>query len=229
MTVLMTDAPRSAYRPDHPVGTLVVDVDSALCAIDGFEWLAARRGDIVARRVADLTQRAAQGLVPLSVAYAARLNEIRPRRDELDLLARAYVDALAPGAARSIARIRTNGAQIVLVSHGMRHALLRLALHLGLGPDELHAVHVSFDGIGAYTGFDASSPLTMSDGKALLVTSLDLDGPVVGVGGPRASTAMLDAVDRYIPFTGFTTGLHHASHTDDSASTFADIERFVLA
>src|SRR6478752_7192284 len=102
--------------------SLVLDVDSTLCGIEGIDWLA----------------------------------EIRPRREEVDALARAYVDALAPGAVDAIARIRRAGVQVVLVSGGLRHALLRLAYALGLGPNDLHAVSIRFDALGAYEGYDTS-------------------------------------------------------------------------
>src|SRR3954465_14613614 len=165
-----------------PFKTMVVDVDSTLSGIEGIDWLAARRGDIVSRRVADLTNRAMQGGVALEDVYGARLAEVRPRRDEVDLLSREYVNAIAPDAVESIKRIRRAGVQVVLVSGGLRHAMLRLALHLGLGPGDGHAVHVQFDELGAYVGYDASSPLTKADGKRRVIETLKLDRPIVAVG-----------------------------------------------
>ena len=79
-----------------PFRSLVLDVDSTVSGIEGIDWLAARRGDLVSRRVADLTQRAMLGNIPLEQVYGTRLAEIRPRREEVDALARAYVDAIAP-------------------------------------------------------------------------------------------------------------------------------------
>ena len=108
----MTDSPSPAFR------TVVLDVDSTVSGIEGIDWLAARRGDLVARRVADLTTNAMQGGVPLEDVYGLRLNAIRPRREYVDALARAYVDALAPGALETIQRLRRADVQIVLVSGG---------------------------------------------------------------------------------------------------------------
>ena len=120
----MTDSPSPAFQ------TVVLDVDSTVSGIEGIDWLAARRGDIVSRRVSDLTNNAMRGGDPLEEVYGLRLSAIRPRREEVDALARAYVDALAPGAVETIERLRRAGVQIVLVSGGLRHALLRMALGL---------------------------------------------------------------------------------------------------
>lgn len=208
--------------------SLVLDVDSTLSGIEGIDWLAARRGDVISRRVADLTQQAMQGGVPLEQVYGLRLAEIRPRREEVDALSRAYVDAVAPGAVETIARIRRSGVQVVLVSGGIRHALIRLSLHLGLGPADLHAVPVRFDALGAYIGFDATSPLTTAKGKRQVVSDLHLDGPIVAVGDGATDLAMRDVVDSFVAYTGFVARPSVVEHADFVATSFADLENFVL-
>ena len=212
-----------------PFRSVVLDVDSTVSGIEGIDWLAQRRGDVVSRRVADLTQRAMQGGVPLEDVYGTRLAEIRPRREEVDALSRAYVEALAPGAQESIARLRRAGMQVVLVSGGLRCALFRLAFRLGLGPSDVHAVSVRFDSLGAYTGYDASSPLTTSRGKSKIVSTLGLDGPIVAVGDGATDLAMRDVVDAFVAFTGFVSRPNVVERADAVASSFADLERVVLS
>ena len=209
--------------------TLVLDVDSTVSGIEGIDWLAARRGDVIARRVADLTTKAMQGGVPLEDVYGLRLNEIRPRRDELDELSRAYVDALAPGAVETIARIRHSGVQVVLVSGGLRHALLRMALHLGLSPSDVHAVSLRFDAGGAYTGYDSTSPLTTATGKRRVIADLKLEGPVLAAGDGATDLAMRDVVDLFVAYTGFVTRANVVEQADVVATSFAELERVVLS
>lgn len=212
-----------------PFRSLVLDVDSTVCGIEGIDWLAARRGEAVSRRISDLTQQAMQGGIPLERIYGARLSEIRPRREEVDALSRAYVDAIAPGAIASIARMRRSGVQVVLVSGGLRHALLRLALHLGLGPADVHAVHVRFDELGAYTGYDTSSPLTTANGKRVVVSGLELDGPIIAAGDGATDLAMRDVVDTFVAYTGFVNRANVVERADAVASSFEDLERVVLS
>ena len=207
--------------------SLVLDVDSTLCGIEGIDWLAARRGDIVSHRIARLTHDAMQGGVPLEQVYGIRLAEIRPRREEVDELARAYVDAIAPGAVDTIARIRRAGVQVVLVSGGLRHALLRLTYALGLGPNDMHAVGIRFDALGAYAGYDTSSPLTTADGKRAVVQGLGLDGPIVAMGDGATDLAMRGAVDLFVAFTGFVSRPNVVSEADVVVESFAELEKLI--
>ncbi|MEP6491492.1 MAG: HAD-IB family phosphatase [bacterium] len=219
----MTQSNKPAFR------TLVLDVDSTVSGIEGIDWLAARRGEVVARRVADLTKSAMQGGIPLEDVYGQRLSEIRPRRDEVDALARAYVDAMAPGAVDVIANIRRAGVQVVLVSGGLRHALLRMALELGLSPGDVHAVSLQFDAGGAYRGYDAASPLTTADGKRRVVTDLALDGPVLAAGDGATDLAMRDVVDLFVAYTGFVSRPNVVDYADMAVASFAELERIVFA
>jgi phosphoserine phosphatase len=214
---------------DEPFRSVVLDVDSTVSGIEGIDWLAKRRGDVVSRRIADLTQRAMQGGVPLEEVYGTRLAEIRPRREEVDALSRAYVDAIAPGAPETIARMRRSGVQVILVSGGLRAALFRLAFKLGLGPSDVHAVSVHFDALGAYTGYDTSSPLTTATGKSQIVSSLRLDSPIVAVGDGATDLAMRDVVDAFVAYTGFVSRPDIVERADAVASSFADLERVVMS
>lgn len=183
--------------------TVILDVDSTVSGIEGIDWLARRRGDVVAQRVAALTNDAMRGAVPLDEVYGARLAAIRPRRHELDALAAAYVDALAPNCAEVISRFRHAGVRVVLVSSGLRHALIRLALHLGVELADLHAVDIRFDAGGAYAGFDTRSPLTTANGKRTLIGDLELERPVLMAGDGATDVAARDVVDSFVAYTGF--------------------------
>lgn len=211
-----------------PPRSLVLDVDSTLAGIEGIDWLAARRGEAVSRRISELTARAMQGGLPLEQVYGARLAEIRPTRDEIEALSRAYVDAVAPGAVETIARLRGAGVHVVLISGGIRRALLGLASLLGIGLGDVHAVSVRFDAIGDYAGYDTASPLTTSEGKRIVVAGLGLEGPIVAVGDGATDVAVRDVVDVFVAYTGFARRESVVSAADAVASSFAELERLVL-
>jgi phosphoserine phosphatase len=174
--------------------TVILDVDSGISRIDGLAWLAARRGDVVSHRVAALAPRIRAGDAH---AYAECLSAIRPRREEVDALARAYVDALAPDSVDAIARLRRDGVRVVVVSRGLRHAMYRLAYRLAIDLDDVHAVDVRFDALGAYIGFDYASPLTSAEARRAFLAQLDVERPVLVVGdgpGERAITSFDELV-----------------------------------
>jgi phosphoserine phosphatase len=169
-------ASRSAFA------SVVLDVDRGISTIDGMDWLAARRGDLVARKVAALTTHTRDGGLDAERAYADRLTLVRPRRDEVTALSRAYTDAIAADCVDAINRFRRAGVRVLIVSRGLRPAMYGVIYRLGLDASDVHAVDVRFDALGAYAGFDRTSSLLTADGKRAVLTGLHLDGPVLVVG-----------------------------------------------
>jgi phosphoserine phosphatase len=209
--------------------TVALDVDSTISGIEGVDWLARRRGDVVARRVASLTDDAMRGAVPLERVYGARLSAIRPRRDDLDALARAYVDALAPKCVETVVNLRRAGVDIILLSGGLRSALFRLVLHLGLDIQSLHAVDVRFDALGAYAGFDEQSPLTTAEGKRTVLERIGVSRPALMVGDGTTDLAAREAVDSFVAFTGFVRRASVIERADAEVASFTELATMVLA
>jgi HAD superfamily phosphoserine phosphatase-like hydrolase len=208
--------------------TVILDVDSTVSGIEGIDWLARLRGDVVARRVASLTNDAMRGAIPLDEVYAARLAASRPRRHELDALAAAYVDAIAPGCVETISRLSHAGVRVVLVSSGLRHALIRLALHLGVELRDLHAVDIRFDAGGAYAGFDTGAVHTTAAGKRKLIASLTLERPILMAGDGVTDAAARNVVDCFAAFTGFVEREAVVDHAQARLASFAELADLVL-
>ena len=94
--------------------SVILDVDSTLCGIEGIDWLAERCGSEIGKQVTALTDRAMRGEIPLDAVYGERLALVQPGRDAIAALADAYTDALAPSAAYAILRLRAAGRRVVL-------------------------------------------------------------------------------------------------------------------
>ncbi len=208
--------------------SVVIDVDSTLCGIEGIDWLAARRGPHVAHEIARLTERAMTGEIPLDSIYGERLALVRPNAAEIAELGRAYADALAPGARESIFRMRGEGIVLALVSGGIRQAILPLALELGFDSDGIHAVPLSFDDRGAYVAHDATYPLTSQRGKATVVAGLGLPRPSLAVGDGATDAAMRESTDAFAAFTGFARRDAVVRSADYVVSSFHELTRLVL-
>ena len=206
---------------------MILDVDSTLCGIEGVDWLAARRGPEMAARVVALTEQAMQGLIPLDAVYGERLALIRPSRDDVAALAAAYVGALSRGAADALRRLRAAGLAVVLVSGGLREAILPVALQLGFIAGDVHAVGVAFDEAGAYAGYDRASPLATQAGKRTLVESLALPRPALAVGDGSTDAAMRPAVDAFAAFTGFVRREPVVRAADIELASFDELAELV--
>lgn len=187
--------------------SVVLDVDSTLCGVEGIDFLAARRGPEVGAEIAALTDGAMRGEIPLDAVYGRRLTIIRPTRADISALADAYRRAVAPGAAEAIAVMRAAGVQLALVSGGIRQAIEPVAGDLGFAPAELEAVSLTFDLNGDYAAFDVRSPLTTQHGKCDVVGKLIDDARlprrVLAVGDGSTDIAMAAAADTFAAYTGF--------------------------
>jgi phosphoserine phosphatase len=187
--------------------SVVLDVDSTLCGIEGIDFLAARRGATVGAEIAAVTDRAMRGEIPLESVYGERLTIIRPTRADIAALAEAYRRAVSPGAPEAITTMRAAGVRVILVSGGIRQAIEPTARSLGFSAADLEAVSIAFDRGGDYAGFDTHSPLTTQHGKADVVGRAIADGRllrrVLAVGDGSTDIAMAEAADTFAAYTGF--------------------------
>jgi phosphoserine phosphatase len=214
--------------------SVILDVDSTVSALEGIDWLAARRGPDVAARVTDATERAMRGEIALDAVYGERLALVRPGRDDLAALAAAYVASIVPGAAEAVARLREAGVRVALVSGGVRQAILPLARTLGVDPRDVHAVDVVVDMGGGYFAYDAGSPLATQHGKRAVAEAMvagtlgapALPRPVLAMGDGATDLAMKPAVDAFAAFTGIAhrdAVVRGADHVLDTFDALAEL------
>jgi phosphoserine phosphatase len=209
--------------------SVVLDVDSTVTGVEGIEWLASRRPADIAAEVAKLTTQATEGDITLESVYGKRLERIKPTEGEVAELAHLYERRLAPRAAEVITDLRENGIHVVLVSGGIRQAVLPLGLRLGFTPAEVFAVRLSFREDGSYAGFDDQSPLTTTMGKATVVQRLYLPRPLLAVGDGITDLAARPAADAFAAFTGFAYRTAVARAADHELSTFEQLRALVFS
>jgi phosphoserine phosphatase len=208
-------------------GCVVLDVDSTVSGIEGIDWLATLRGPAVAMKVAELTRRAMNASTPLEEVYGERLKAVAPTRDDVDALARAYIKFVAPGCGETVTALKQAGVRVVLVSGGIREAIVPLAEHLKIDPRNLHAVGVNFVD-GKYAGFDRGSALASSKGKRVVVEHLNPPKPILAVGDGATDVEMKPVVDTFAVFTGFVRRDSVAKEADVEFSSFDQLLRYVI-
>jgi phosphoserine phosphatase len=208
--------------------SVVLDVDSTLSGIEGIDWLAKQRGDEIAAWSTALTEKAMRGEIPIEAVYGERMHKVRPARTEIERLGREYVERIAPGAREALSALKAAGIRIVMVSGGLREAILPLATALGVDPASVHAVSVFFDEVGNYAGFDEASPFTQQTGKKSTVARMGLKGPILAVGDGMTDCEMKSVVDSFAAFTGFTRREPVIERADFVIENFDQLRELVL-
>ena len=215
--------------------SVVLDVDSTLTRVEGIEWLAERRGATVAQSVAEMTQRAMDGTISLDAVYGARLALVQPARPDMAALASAYAAGIVPGARSAIAALQAAGIRIVAVSGGLREAVAPFVISLGIPTGDVYAVSVDFTSDGAYAGFDARSPLARRGGKPIVVRTLGLPHPILGVGDGSTDAELKTmeadggrAVDAFAAFVGVASRPSVVAVADYVVHSMAELPALVL-
>lgn len=219
--------------PSQPrFASVVLDVDSTLSRTEGIEWLATRRGPAVAQSVAQATVRAMQGEVALQDVYADRLALVRPDHGDIEALAQDYIDNVSPGAGEALAMLHAAGVRLVVVSGGLRDAILPLTRMLKIADADVHAVTLQFTPSGEYAGFDARAPLARSGGKPVVVRTLALPTPVLALGDgatdAELKTVLPAAVNAFAAFTGVAAREPVVRVADYVVQSFAQLPSVVL-
>lgn len=208
--------------------SVVFDADSTLSAIEGIDWLGALRGERVGQVIRDLTDRAMMGELPLEQVYAARLDAIKPTRAEIERLSAAYIEAIEPGAAALIAMLQVAGAHVVIVSGGLRDALLPMAAVLGVPASSVMAVDLLFDEVGNYVSLRSAQPLSEQDGKPRVVQALKLARPSVMIGDGSTDALVKGHTDMFYAYTGVVRRSVIVAMADAEAQTFGELGALLL-
>jgi HAD superfamily phosphoserine phosphatase-like hydrolase len=208
--------------------SIILDVDSTLSDIEGIDWLAAQRGTEIEAWSAGLTEKAMRGDIPIEAVYSERMRIVKPTQPEIQELGKIYIERVATRAAETIAEFRANDVEVVLVSGGLREAILPLARELGVGPENVHAVSVFFDEKGGYAGFDDASLLTRQSGKRTIVGQMDLKGPILAVGDGMTDCEIKTVVQGFAAFTGFTRREAVIERADYVIENFDQLRDLVL-
>ncbi|QDU67970.1 HAD-IB family phosphatase [Engelhardtia mirabilis] len=212
-----------------PYREVVFDCDSTLSTIEGIDELAGG----LAAELAELTDRAMSGELPLEAIFGARLERVRPTRAGVEALGQRYVETLLPGARELFAALGAAGVGVRIVSGGLALAVRHVGRELGLAAERVHAVELDFDEHGNYAGFDATTPLACAGGKPRLLNALGLARPaaLVGDGATDLEAAVAGAVDRFVAFGGVVArdAVHSAAAVRSNATDLRGLAPLLLS
>lgn len=183
----------------RPFNQVFFDCDSTLTRIEGIDELA-RNAD-VADLLIPLTAAAMNGDMPLEEVYSRRLHVIQPTRQDVQWLAQRYQDELVDDAIEVIAKLQQLGKDVHIISGGLRQPIIELGALLGIKPENVHAVDISFDADDNYNGFDQTNVLASNGGKAKvceMLTKADDRNVLIGDG-----VTDLEAIDVGVVVIGF--------------------------
>jgi phosphoserine phosphatase len=189
-----------------PFAAVYFDCDSTLSSIEGVDELLAFAPPALRADIADLTNKAMEGKLPLAEVYESRLRVLAPRREQLERIGELYTARLVPHAHELVQALQYLGKQVGICSGGLLVPVQAVARHLGIPLANVHAVPLAFATDGSYVDFDRSSPLWRNGGKIEIVRALPASQrPVAFVGDGITDLETQGTADLFIGFGGVVT------------------------
>jgi phosphoserine phosphatase len=177
------------------------DVDSTVVTEEGIDVLAEFCG--AGPAVAEWTKKAMGGSVPFHVALEARLNLIKPSRQQVEACLQKHPLVFTPGMPELMSTLHKKGKTVFLVSGGFRQMIHPIATQLNIPFERVFANNLLFHPEnGSFIGYDVKEPTSMAGGKGVVVSQLKNRGfdPICMVGD--GATDMEANADAFIGFGG---------------------------
>lgn len=176
------------------------DCDSTLSKIEGIDELARQVG--LGEQLAELTNLAMNGTVPLEAVYEKRLSLIQPTLNHLNDIADLYIAEIVDGVKEVFDTLQAQGKELHIISGGLRQAILPLAAYLGIPDNRVHAVDIYFNDDGSYKNYQLDSPLARNGGKAEIVAQLKGQRSIAVIGDGKTDMEAKQAGAFVIGFGG---------------------------
>lgn len=182
------------------------DVDSTVIDEEGIDVLADTLGK--GPEVAAWTAKAMDGNIKFEDALAARLEIIRPSRNDIASCLDKHPLRLSPGVDRLVAALHERGTDVFLVSGGFRLMIEPVAERLGVSVENIYANTILFDEGGDYAGFDATEPTSADQGKPKALGAIKAKHgyeTMIMVGDGATDAQAKPPADAFIGFGGVVT------------------------
>jgi len=176
------------------------DCDSTLSKIEGIDELARQVG--LGEQLAELTNLAMNGTVPLEAVYEKRLSLIQPTLNHLNDIADLYIAEIVDGVKEVFDTLQAQGKELHIISGGLRQAILPLAAYLGIPDNRVHAVDIYFNDDGSYKNYQLDSPLARNGGKAEIVAQIKGQRSIAVIGDGKTDMEAKQAGAFVIGFGG---------------------------
>ena len=181
---------------------IVFDCDSTLTGVEGINFLAKKNNKI--KQVEKLTEKAMNGEVRFEDVFSKRLNMIKPRKKDLELLYQEYLKHQIQDAKKVIILLKKAGKKFYIVTGGYEIPVKKFATYLGISKKNVFAVELKFDKNGHYLNYNINNILTRSNGKKVILKEIKKNGSVLFVGDGAIDLEVKNIVDLFVGFGGFS-------------------------
>ena len=190
-----------SWQLEIPLDAILFDCDGTLSTIEGIDELAVYNH--VGEKVQQLTQQAMGKTGMSTELYAERLQLVHPTQQQVEALGQLYFDRQAPDVERVIQLCQHLKKSIYIISAGLYPAVAHFASLLKISTQHVYAVNIDFNSKSEYQDFDRFSPLTIKNGKRIIVEQIKMKhSRIAYIGDGLSDYEVYDLVTRFIGYGG---------------------------
>ena len=155
------------------------DGDDCLFKGEGLPEIARYKGANIYESVLDITQRGMSGGLSWEEGFAERLKILQLTDADIKILGDIYASNITPHAADVIRVLKMQGIEPLIISGGIRQAIVPVAESLGVPAENVYANTVLPDNKGFFTLYDTDTPLSQGR-KDVLVSDIRRQRSLIG-------------------------------------------------
>ena len=188
------------------MSTVIFDFDSTLITLESLEEILAdqcRKQPGLEARIREITDLGMAGSIDFQQSLSRRLQLASPTLADVCAFGQRGIQLLTPGMRDLVSWLLDRGADVRIVSGGLREAIVPVALDLGIAADHVHAVSLLWDESGSFAGIDPDDPFSRSKSEGVSAWIKKTPTPRIAVGDGMTDYYLLrdGLVDHFVAFT----------------------------
>lgn len=180
------------------MASVIFDFDSTLIRVESLEEILRPHLEAnpkLAEEMETITNRGMEGLISFRESLEQRLAMAQPRLADVQKFGESAKAYLTEGLDQVIIWLQGKGADVHIVSGGLKEAIVPLAAELGMTEDHVHAVALKWQPDGSLEGIDLNDPFSDTKRAGFAQLRPKLASPCIVIG------------DGYTDFELFNSGL----------------------
>ncbi|SEM83229.1 D-3-phosphoglycerate dehydrogenase [bacterium A37T11] len=187
----------------------IIDFDSTFTQVEALDELARismnkhPASHLVYEEIERLTNAAMEGHLSFRDSLSGRIKLLQANRKHLEQLVRVLKKKVSASFSRNREFFRKHSDEVLIVSGGFKEFITPVVTPYFIKTENIYANTFVFDKDDNIVGYDESNPLSNEGGKVRLLTEMNLQGHIFGIGDGYSDFQLKESglIEKFFAFT----------------------------
>jgi len=187
----------------------IIDFDSTFTQVEALDELARISlkkhpdRENIYKQIEDYTNAAMEGKLSFSESLAARVKLLEANRDHLKQLVTHLKKKVSTSFSRNSNFFKLHSDNVLIVSGGFKEFITPVVTEYFIKKENIYANTFVFDEDDNIIGYDRENPLSQEGGKVKLLTQMNLQGEIFGIGDGYSDFQLKESglIKKFFAFT----------------------------